>query len=240
MKELPLAIQLNRFTIDEYPPKLMVIDDKGLPQPAKKPAHILIDKAFKGARLLDWDIRVVKRVDNAIPEMMAKMVGNMPAAMVGRMRMDSLGQALNKGGYIPFEGKGAQCALLVQATKAGKTTKGWVTCGSYQFPYQGLRLDSHHTVVMPNREPARFASDVTIFTKEGQSADATIEVNKPFTIAGWKVYQLSYNEQMGKWSNLSVFELVRDPWLPAVYFGIYMILVGAVLMFIQAAANKQN
>ncbi len=240
VKELPLAIQLNRFTIDEYPPKLMVIDDKGLPQPAKKPAHILIDKAFKGARLLDWDIRVVKRVDNAIPKMMAKMVGNMPAAMVGRMRMDSLGQALNKGGYIPFEGKGAQCALLVQATKAGKTTKGWVTCGSYQFPYQGLRLDSHHTVVMPNREPARFASDVTIFTKEGQSADATIEVNKPFTIAGWKVYQLSYNEQMGKWSNLSVFELVRDSWLPAVYFGIYMILVGAVLMFIQAAANKQN
>ena len=115
-----------------------------------------------------------------------------------------------------------------------------MTCGSYQFPYQGLRLDSHHTVVMPNREPARFASDVTIFTKEGQSADATIEVNKPFTMAGWKVYQLSYNEQMGKWSNLSVFELVRDPWLPAVYFGIYMILVGAVLMFIQAAANKQN
>ena len=45
---------------------------------------------------------------------------------------------------------------------------------------------------------------------------------------------------MGKWSNLSVFELVRDPWLPAVYFGIYMILMGAVLMFIQAATNKQN
>ena len=240
VKELPLAIELNRFTIDEYPPKLMVIDDKGLPLPAKKPAHILIDKDFKGEKLLGWDIRIVKRIDHAVPAMMAKMVGNMPGEMVGRMRMDSLGQVMNKGGYISFEGKGAQCALLVRATKDGKTTEGWVTCGSYQFPYQGLELDKHHTIVMPNREPARFASDVTIFTKEGEHIDATIEVNKPFAIAGWKVYQLSYNEQMGKWSNLSVFELVRDPWLPAVYFGIYMILIGAVLMFIQAATNKQN
>ncbi len=240
VKELPLAIELNRFTIDEYPPKLMVIDDKGLPLPTKKPAHILIDKDFKGEKLLGWDIRIVKRIDHAVPAMMAKMVGNMPGEMVGRMRMDSLGQVMNKGGYISFEGKGAQCALLVRATKGGKTTEGWVTCGSYQFPYQGLELDKHHTIVMPNREPARFASDVTIFTKEGEHIDATIEVNKPFAIAGWKVYQLSYNEQMGKWSNLSVFELVRDPWLPAVYFGIYMILIGAVLMFIQAATNKQN
>src|SRR3712207_9530734 len=54
VKELPLAIQLNRFTIDEYPPKLMMIDDKGLPQPVKKPAHVLIDKDFKGGKLLDW------------------------------------------------------------------------------------------------------------------------------------------------------------------------------------------
>lgn len=240
VKELPLAIQLNRFTIDEYPPKLMMIDDKGLPQPVKKPAHVLIDKDFKGGKLLDWDIAIVKRIDNAVPEMMAKMMGNMPSEMVGRMRMDSLGQALNKGGYIPFDGKGAQCALLVRATKAGKKVEGWVTCGSYQFPYQGLALDERHTLVMPNREPERFASDVTVFTQDGLSVDATIEVNKPFTIAGWKIYQLSYNEQMGKWSNLSIFELVRDPWLPAIYFGIYMILIGAILMFIQAATHKQN
>ena len=240
VKELPVAIQLNRFSIEEYPPKLMVIDDKGLPLPVKKPAHILVDRAFKGAKLFDWDIRVVKHVDNAVPEMMAKMVGNMPGEMVGRMRMDSLGQALNKGGYISFEGKGAQCALLVRATKGGKTTEGWVTCGSYQFPYQGLELDKHHTLVMPNREPERFASDVTVFTKDGKSVDTTIEVNKPFTIARWKVYQLSYNERMGKWSDLSIFELVRDPWLPAVYFGIYMILLGAILMFVQAATHRQN
>jgi len=83
---------------------------------------------------------------------------------------------------------------------------------------------------MPTREPERYASIVDIYTKSGKNIRTTIEVNKPFTVEGWKVYQLSYNEQMGKWSTLSVFECVRDPWLPVVYVGIFLLLAGAVLM----------
>jgi cytochrome c biogenesis factor len=35
---------------------------------------------------------------------------------------------------------------------------------------------------------------------------------------------------MGAQSQTSILELVRDPWLPLVYTGIYMMLAGAVLM----------
>ena len=66
-----------------------------------------------------------------------------------------------------------------------------------------------------------------------------IEVNKPFSIDGWKIYQLSYNEQMGKWSNLSIFEIVTDPWMPVVYVGIFMLLFGAVGMFLTASRKKE-
>ena len=31
--------------------------------------------------------------------------------------------------------------------------------------------------------------------------------------------------------DISVFELVRDPWLPYVYLGIFMMLAGAVALF---------
>ena len=65
-------------------------------------------------------------------------------------------------------------------------------------------------------------------------------MNRPFAIEGWKIYQLSYNEQMGKWSNLSVFELVKDPWLPVVYIGIFMLLLGAVGMFLTASRKKEE
>ena len=44
------------------------------------------------------------------------------------------------------------------------------------------------------------------------------------------MYQLSYDEKFGKWSKLSVIELVRDPWLPVVYTGIFMMIIGAVYL----------
>jgi hypothetical protein len=40
---------------------------------------------------------------------------------------------------------------------------------------------------------------------------------------------------MGKWSEVSVFELVRDPWLPAVYTGIFLMLAGAACLFLLMA-----
>ena len=228
--ELPLAIQLEQFTIDEYPPKLMMINSEGLPIPKDKPATLLIDSTFTTGDLNGWTVSIVKRLDNAAPAVLASMAGNMPREMMGQLKMDSLGMAINKGGFVPFEGRGAQCALLVKATKDGKEKTGWVTCGSYLFPYQGLALPDGTTIAMPTREPERYASLVDIYTKSGKNIQTTIEVNKPFTIEGWKVYQLSYNEQMGKWSTLSIFECVSDPWLPVVYVGIFLLLAGAILM----------
>lgn len=79
-----------------------------------------------------------------------------------------------------------------------------------------------------------FLSDVTVYTKSGIALRDTIRVNKPLSVHGWKIYQYSYDEAMGGMSDISVLELVRDPWLPFVYLGIYMMLAGAVCLFIQS------
>ena len=253
---LPVAIQLDKFTIDEYPPKLMLIDKMGLPLPKGKPENILLDKNVKSCQLLDCKIEVLKRIDNAMPVMLSKMVGKIPGGMMGNIRMDSLGQARNKDGYIASDATGNACAVLVKVTTGVNTNEssilgfgfhkryqhtitGWLTCGSYLFPYQSLKLNDGRSLVMPNREPRRFASLVDIYTQDGKNIQTEIEVNKPFTINGWKIYQLSYNEQMGKWSNLSIFELVTDPWMPVVYVGIFMLLFGAVGMFLTASRKKE-
>ena len=83
-----------------------------------------------------------------------------------------------------------------------------------------------------SRAPKRFASEVHVYTKSGVSTTATIDVNKPFEIEGWKIYQYGYDTQMGAMSNISILELVRDPWLTWVYIGIWMMLLGAWSMFI--------
>jgi hypothetical protein len=88
--------------------------------------------------------------------------------------------------------------------------------------------------------PKRFASDIIIYTKNGDSLRTTVDVNKPVEVRGWKIYQYGYDTAMGAESKLSILELVRDPWLPYVYAGIYLMLFGALTMFIVGVRrNKQ-
>ena len=218
--ELPLAIELKDFTIDEYPPKLMLIDNEtGGVLPEKSPVHLLLEDGVSEGSLLDWDLFV----EQSIP--MAASVAT----------EDTLK-------FTDFHSMGATYAAYLKAVnrKNQQAKEGWVSCGSFLFPYKALRLDSLTSLVMPEREPQRFASEVKVYTQEGTITESTIEVNRPMEIAGWKIYQLSYDESKGRWSDISVFELVRDPWLPVVYAGIIMMMLGAICLFVNAQKRKEE
>jgi len=78
--------------------------------------------------------------------------------------------------------------------------------------------------------PRRFASELRIKTVEGDSMEVVVDVNKPYEVEGWKIYQYDYDVPLGADSQTSILELVRDPWLPLVYTGIYMMFAGALLL----------
>ena len=86
--------------------------------------------------------------------------------------------------------------------------------------------------------PKRFASAIKIVEKSGREMEATIDVNKPIVVDGWKIYQYGYDTSMGAESKISILELVSDPWLPLVYAGIFMMLGGAVCMFVFGKKRK--
>ncbi|WP_446784901.1 cytochrome c biogenesis protein ResB [Macellibacteroides fermentans] len=214
--ELPLAIQLEKFSIEEYPPKVMVIDNTtGMTLPSGNPSMLAMENDSLQGRLMDWQLSGTQYLPMA---------------------------AWVQGKYVPFQNEGATTAVYVKAKqiKTGIVKEGWISYGSFMFPHQALELDNQHSLVMPPLEPKRYVSEVTIFTEDGKSIPATIEVNKPIKVNGWKIYQLSYDETMGKWSRTSTFELVRDPWLPVVYTGITMMLLGAVYLFAFAKIGKKN
>ncbi len=83
-------------------------------------------------------------------------------------------------------------------------------------------------------KPRRFASDIQILTRSGKNIRTTIDVNKPVVVEGWKIYQYGYDTQMGPMSQTSILELIRDPWLPLVYTGVYLMLAGAVCFMLLA------
>lgn len=218
--ELPLAIELKDFTIDEYPPKLMLIDNEtGRTLPEKSPVHILLEEGVSDGNLQDWQLTI----EQSIP--MAASVAT----------EDTLK-------FTEFHSMGATYAVYLKVVnqKTQQMKEGWVSCGSFLFPYKAIRLDSLTSLVMPEREPQRFASEVKIYTQEGTITEGTIEVNRPMEVEGWKIYQLSYDETKGRWSDVSVFELVRDPWLPIVYAGIIMMMAGAICLFVNAQKRKEE
>jgi len=80
-------------------------------------------------------------------------------------------------------------------------------------------------------EPKEFSSDLTAYFPDGTKEDFTVKVNKPKTIMGWKIYQTSYDTSRGRWSNQSILEAGKDPWLPVVYSGIFLLIAGALYLF---------
>lgn len=213
--ELPIAIELKSFFIEEFPPKLMMIDnEEGKVQPQGRPESILVENDSVGGKLLDWNVQVTRYLP-------------MAAAVFTK----------DSANYVNFETHGATVAVYAIASKGDIRKEGWISSGNYMFPHSALTVDSLHSIVMPEREPKKYTSDVVVYTQSGLQEQTTIEVNKPYKIEGWKIYQLSYDEVMGRWSNTSIFELVKDPWLPYVYIGIFMMILGALGLFIFAKRN---
>lgn len=198
----------------------MVIDNEtGKALPEDSPGHLLLEEGVQEGELLDWKLTI----SQSIPE----------AASVAT-------EDILK--FTAFPSMGSTYAVYLKAfnPKTNEQKEGWVSCGSFMFPYKALRLNDRISLVMPEREPQRFASDVVLYTESGLQKEGTIEVNKPFELDGWKIYQLSYDETKGRWSNVSVFELVRDPWLPYVYIGIGMMILGAVGLFTTAQPGRRR
>lgn len=203
--EMPLAIKLKDFLIDEFNPKLAIVENEsGLLYEAQKPSMIMIEKDLN-CDLQNWKIEVEEFYVTS-------------------------GRAGDR--YYKLADFGAAPAAKVQViSPQNDTLRGWISCGSFNRPHESLKLNDNLSLVMTVPEPKRFSSEVTFFTPDGKKQDATLEVNKPVTVNGWKIYQLSYDVKKGLYSDKSILEVVRDPWQAYVYLGIFMMMIGAIYMF---------
>ena len=92
-----------------------------------------------------------------------------------------------------------------------------------------------------NHMPKRYASDITVTTKDGKTVRGTVEVNKPLRADGWNIYQYAYDDTDDSGNPSSIFLLVKDPWLPGVYAGIYLMLAGALgLVFARTGRRSKK
>lgn len=218
--DLPIAIQLDTFMIEEYPPKLMLVDlETGKVLPENRPVSYLFEGENKSTKLMGYDIHILS---------------HLPDAAIMRDSVNSFA--------VPYNSEGATHAIKVRVSsqEMEDPVVGWVSNGSFMFPHSVVYINEKVAVAMPMQEVKKYTSHVHVFTEKGNAKEAVIEVNKPLTIDSWKIYQLSYDQSRGKYSKTSVFELVRDPWLWVVYAGIIMLLAGSFYLFIVGPKKRKS
>jgi len=213
--ELPFALYLKDFLIDEYNPKLALVDNKTGSIAHNDGKNLYLVEKGETYYFNNFEVKIEDFLPNAI-------------------RFGMRYEAVNEIGSPPA------AKISVKNIENDSIKTAWISSGSFRYPYESLKMSEDYSVVMTIPEVKKFSSDIDILTKEGERISTILEVNKPFKHKGWKIYQLSYDDKMGKWSNLSVIELVEDPWLPLIYIGIFMMIAGAVFMFWMGSKITKN
>ncbi|MDD5557277.1 MAG: cytochrome c biogenesis protein ResB [bacterium] len=121
-------------------------------------------------------------------------------------------------------------ALEVEVRAGGETERGWLLARFPAFPPLGLgRTLREGRVVFFDRGSERvksYASEVTIMEGGRPAAAGRIEVNRPLSFGGYRIYQTAYDPVGWQWSG---FTCVRDPGLPLVYSGFVLLALGVTL-----------
>ncbi|MDH6355609.1 hypothetical protein M2132_001954 [Dysgonomonas sp. PH5-45] len=216
VKELPIGIKLNDFDMEEYPPKLTVIDrQSGESQPVNNPDYYQIDVKSPVSRLNGWDIKIEEYIHQAV------------------RGSDST--------YREVPMPGATPAVKIKAVNSeGKERSGWVCGGNQAQLYMTLPLNEQQCVVMTVPEPKRFMSDIEAYTPDGSVEKGILEVNHPLRIGNWTIYQYGYDDKAGRLSSYSSMELVYDPWITPVYIGFAFMALGAISMILTGKNTKRG
>jgi hypothetical protein len=217
--ELPLAIKLKDFVLEEYPPRLAIIDQQtGKPIPEGKPGYYQIDTRRPRGQLGEWGEWAIT-LDEYLHE---------AVRVNGEYRAS------------PMPASTPAAKVTARNTRSGEVVSGWISGGG-NIPgfFAALTLDSGHVLAMTAPEPRRYASEITVLTRDGASLDATLEVNKPVSIGDWMIYQYSYDNALGKMSAYSGMELVRDPWLLPAQTGMALMALGALLLVWRGAGIRR-
>lgn len=215
IEELPLAVKLIDFVVKSHPPKIMLVDSLFNPIKGQKNQPVEIEKNLS-LTLNDYQIQIKDYYPEA---------------------------TWNGVKFISTPGmEGCMPAIKVDIKNSNINKKDiWLSSGNYlQSPMVYSFSDNLLLTLLPP-EPSYFGSKVILYSKtESNASEEIISVNKPAHCEGWTIYQYSYDGKLGNDSPYSVFKLVKDPWLPLVYIGFFMMMLGAMLMMLTKVISKSK
>jgi hypothetical protein len=203
----PFKIRLNDFTIDEFNSKIVLVDAKTKSFDSHLKNNLFLAEQGTETSILNYKIKVLEYLPEAAEDSLHNFYANTDTGAVSAAK------------------------VLVRNHSDSVIALQWITSGGFTVKPIFIRLNNDYLLAMTFPEPKKFRSKIEIFNNNGVKKQVELMVNKPYTCRGWTLYQLSYDKQMGKYSTISILEAVRDPWLPVVYVGIFLLIAGAFYLF---------
>jgi hypothetical protein len=203
--QLPFALKLNNFILEEYDHDLAIIDNNN--EVIKKCGTLTSSATGELCTFHGKKIILKSFIHNAFKvEDKYIAVSHVGTSPVANIEMKDLLNKVVKSGYV------------VQGSNLQDT--------------KYFHIDHNFKLAIPVAKPKSFKSTGHYFTHDNETGTFELFVNKPFRLKGFDLYQTSYDEKMGKWSNTSMIEAVYDPWLPTIYIGAFLMIIGSIfLMF---------
>lgn len=201
--EMPFALKLHEFILEEYPPELAIVDNKDTI--VFKCGRLNSKASGQLCQFKDYSINIKEFIPDGFKV---------------------------EDKFVSVDHIGTSPIAKIDVIKKNEFKTGTVVRGSSLTQTEYLRINSDYRVAIPPQKPKNFKSVGNFYTPQGTIDKFSIEVNKPFEINGWKLYQYGYNESMGKWSKTSTIEAVYDPSINIIYIGSILLIIGSLfLMF---------
>jgi hypothetical protein len=203
--KLPFELKLLDFRMEEYTPKLTIIEGKDYKIAENMDGNMLLATENESFNIGQYKIHVDTLFKTSKPF---------------------------RSRFYPIDTIGAVQSMhvTVRSEKSKNEYRGWISPGGFMIQPKMIRLDSNQGLALTTPEAKLFSSKLAVNYK-GEIDTVNIEVNKPYKLGRWKIYQSSYDSKMGRYSKTSILEAIYDPWLPAVYAGIFLLMGGAVYIF---------
>lgn len=212
MLELPFAVKLTDFRVNYHAPQLALVNQLG-------EVHTGGNNVIEAVPGKQFSLgKFTFRVDDAMSR----------CHISGDSLMDHTG--------LPGS---VAAALVTVTTEEGTESQIVVTPGNYMVRPGFIMISPDSVLMMMPPEPESFVSVFDLYAKSDLSVRRVlIEVNSPVKAEGWTIYQHGYDSAMGNDSQYSDLMIVKDPWLPVVYFGIFMLMLGALGLFFYKPQTK--
>lgn len=227
IKDLPINIRLNKFTIDHYPAQIAVVDIEKSIFIGSSPRDIYHQISGNDDTFVlgNWSF-CVNKYHNNLDLLQSKDLKN------ADFSSKIVQLSSHQGAYITATNQLSADSIVYE---------GLLTYNPHNpSNSQILGLTWPEAAIMIKPEVSSYESNITISKNSNKATidSASIRVNHPLSFGAWKIYQHGYhsgsnmapmNKALAPDSYVSL-ELVYDPWIIPAYIGIVLLMLGAVTM----------